>query len=81
MAGLGEDQHQFHRERTGRATERAGSGVAVEQGGGIVIIPPAERDLINADLASDDNETGFTGGLQAGDRVVVQGASLIAQIR
>ncbi|RYF99638.1 MAG: hypothetical protein EON94_10960, partial [Caulobacteraceae bacterium] len=38
----------------------------VEQGGGIVIIPPAERDLINADLASDDNETGFTGGLQAG---------------
>lgn len=38
----------------------------IEPGTGAVIIPPAERDLINGDQSSDDNETGFTGGLQGG---------------
>jgi outer membrane immunogenic protein len=38
----------------------------VEPGGGAVVIPPVERDLINADASIDENDTGFTGGVQAG---------------
>lgn len=41
-------------------------GTRVERGNGAVFIPPTDISIINAPFSEDDNDTGFTGGVQAG---------------
>src|SRR5215471_5137586 len=49
----------------------------IEAGNGAIVIPPADAALINAPIHNNNNETGFTGGLEGGYNWVTQNNWLI----